>query len=64
MKEKNEKSILKSSKRHGTSSKPLYPGVSDGVPEDFTYDTLEAWKHAHMSHGEILDFVNEKINNS
>lgn len=35
----------------------------DRVPEDFTYDDLEAWKYAHMSHGQLLDLVNEKKEN-
>jgi len=35
--------------------------VSSGrVPDDFVYEDLEAWKYAHMSHGEIIDFVNRK----
>lgn len=35
-------------------------GSADRVPDDFVYDDLEAWKYAHMSHGEIIDFVNRK----
>lgn len=35
-------------------------GSADRVPDDFVYEDLEAWKYAHMSHGEIIDFVNRK----
>lgn len=51
---------MKSSPENRELIERVLSGAEDRVPDDFTYGTLEAWKYAHMSHGEILDFVNEK----
>ena len=57
--DKNGYRSHKSSNENRTLASRL--SVSSGrVPDDFVYDDLEAWKYAHMSHGEIIDFVNRK----
>jgi len=59
---KNDKSVYRSHKSSDENRALVssLAGSADRVPDDFVYEDLEAWKYAHMSHGEIIDFVNRK----